>query len=314
MKSLITHPLFHFALAGAVLYFFFSRSDKAEADSGDRSREIVITNGHIDQLVSIFQKTWQRPPTASELQGLIDDFVKEEIYYREAINLGLDRDDTIIRRRMRQKIEFLTNDLNDPGDPGDEILVEYLEENPDKYRIDPRYSLRQVYLDPAKQDDVEAAVKGLVEELNGSEGSLDADQLSEMSDGLQMLSAIQKDRTKSQIGREFGADFADSLADLPVGEWSGPIRSGYGIHVVRIDGKEEGRAPELAEVRAEVLRDWSSQQQNIANTELYESLFHRYTITLEREDGARSIIAAPGSPSSEEAPPTDSATAAVPAE
>lgn len=293
MKNFWKDPFLHFLIGGAILFFVLRGNQPEDADTGDRSREIVITEGRMSQLVEIFQKTWQRPPTGQELQGLIDDFVQEEIYYREAIALGLDRDDTVIRRRMRQKIEFLSNDLADPGDPGDEVLQAWYEENPDPYREDPRYTFHQVYLDPDKHTDIESAAESLRKQLKELPSDSPDDALAELSDGLRMVPPSLVDRSETQIARELGQDFAASLADLSSDKWVGPIRSGFGFHLVRIDEKTPGRQPELADVRPQVLRDWNAERRREGNDQFYESLFHRYTITFENADGTRHQVDAP---------------------
>lgn len=295
MKPFLTSPLFHFVLAGTVLYLFFGRPDPELTDTGDRSREIVITEGRIENLVTIFQKTWQRPPTAAELQGMIDDFVQEEIYYREAIALGLDRDDTLIRRRMRQKIEFLTEDLTTPDDPGDEVLGSFLDDHPDSYRQGARFTLTQVFLDPEKhREGLEAHARELIARLETRPADQwSAEELAELGDGLALLGNRHEDISELALDRDFGKDFSATLSELPEEKWTGPLPSGYGFHLVHIAERTPGRLPELAEVREAVLRDWSSSQRNQANERLYESLFHRYTVTFERADGTRRVVDSP---------------------
>lgn len=296
VKDLWKEPLLHFVLAGAVLFLVFRTTQPDVIDTGDRSREIVITEGRINQLVEVFQRTWQRPPAARELQGLVDDFVREEIYYREAIALGLDRDDTVIRRRMRQKLEFLSNDLADPGDPGDAVLQAWYDENTEAYREPPRYTLRQVYLDPEKHDDFETAAKALRDRLSELPADVADERLSELGDGLVLISPSFRNESGARLARDLGADFAAALGDLPTGEWAGPVRSAFGFHLVRIDEKIAGRQPELSEVRDAILRDWNSEQRELGNDRLYESLFHRYTVTFENADGTRRQVDAPSPP------------------
>ncbi len=296
MKTLWKDPALHFVLGGVILFFVLRSNQPDNADTGDRSREIVITEGRITQLVEIFRKTWQRPPTGTELQGLIDDFVREEIYYREAIALGLDRDDTIIRRRMKQKIEFLSNDLLDPGDPGDEVLSAWYEENPESYQLPPRYTLRQVYLNPEKHEDIESAAKDLQAQLSQLPEDTPDDRLAELGDALHLVPVSFEDYDEFRLGRELGAKFAQELDGLPTGEWAGPMSSGFGFHLVRIEKKEAGRQPELSEVRDAILRDWNEKKRRETNDQLFESLFHRYTVTFENADGTRRQVDAPASP------------------
>ncbi len=106
----LREPLVHFLLLGGVLFLIFGLTNQTGTTNSDQ--RIVVSAGRIEQLATVFGKTWQRPPTSKELKGLIDDFVLEEVYYRQAVAMGIDRDDTIIRRRLRQKLEFLTDDVS----------------------------------------------------------------------------------------------------------------------------------------------------------------------------------------------------------
>ena len=154
MRQILKEPLLHFLLIGAVLFFVFDLVSDQNTDIDDE--KILVSVGRIVQLSNIFGKTWQRPPTREELQGLVDDFVLEEIYYRQAVAMGIDRDDTIIRRRLRQKFEFLTDDVAASIQPTDEELSEYLAAHPETFRRDSTYTFRQVYINPEKfGDDLE---------------------------------------------------------------------------------------------------------------------------------------------------------------
>ena len=150
LGRVLREPLTHFiglALAIFLLYGVVNRSAEPKAD------EIVVTSAKIEQLGGLFTKTWQRPPSAQELKGLIDDYVKEEIYNREALLLGLDRDDTVIRRRLRQKMEFLVDAEVDAMTPTDAELEVYLKANADQFRIAPMMAFEQIYLSPEKRGD-----------------------------------------------------------------------------------------------------------------------------------------------------------------
>ena len=144
MQRILKEPFLHFLLIGVGLFLVYGQTNNA--DTGDPEQRIVVSTGRIEQLANIFSKTWQRPPTKEELQGLIDDFVLEEVYYRQAVEMGIDRDDTIIRRRLRQKLEFLTADLVESIEPSAEELQAYLDENAERYRRDAVMSLTQVYV------------------------------------------------------------------------------------------------------------------------------------------------------------------------
>ena len=148
MKRLLREPLLHFLLLGAVIFAAFGFLSKR---SSGEPGTIVITQGQIENLAFAFAKTWQRPPTDPELAGLIRDRVREEIYYREALALGLDKDDTVIRRRLRQKMEFVSDDIAAQAEPTDADLDAYLQTHPDKFPVEQRFTFRQVYLNPDKR-------------------------------------------------------------------------------------------------------------------------------------------------------------------
>ena len=147
MKALLREPLVHFLLLGGLLFLFF----EWRGSGGPTSSRIVITPGLVEHLASGFGRTWQRPPTDAELKGLIDDYVKEEIATREAVGMGLDRDDTIIRRRLRQKLEFLVEDAASSAPPTDAELEAWLEKHPQSFRAEPQLAFRQVYVSPERR-------------------------------------------------------------------------------------------------------------------------------------------------------------------
>ena len=275
MKRFIREPLVQFLALGAVLFAIGLLRD--DGGSGSLNDRIAITPGHIDRFIAGFEMTWQRPPTPGELEGLIDQYINEEILYREALAMGLDRDDEMVRRRMAQKLEFLTRDLIDAAEPTDQELQEYLDANPDGYRHQPRYSFLQVYLSEERRgSDTNADAVQLLEQLRSRPGT----DLTNVGDALPLPTAMA-DASPHEIGRLFGAIFAENLATLEVGSWQGPVRSGYGLHLVRIDERVDGRSASLDEVRDEVRRDFMSERRNESNDSLMRQLRERYTVIVE---------------------------------
>lgn len=151
MKRLLKEPLFHFLLLGAGLFLAYGWTSKPGSSS--EPGKIVVTVGHVEHLAAGFATTWQRPPTDAELKGLVDDWVREEIATREAIAMGLDKDDTVIRRRLRQKLEFVSDDIAAQAEPTDAELKAYLQAHAESFHVEPRFTFSQVYLDPAKHGD-----------------------------------------------------------------------------------------------------------------------------------------------------------------
>ena len=150
MKKLLREPLGHFLLLGAAIFLAYSLVSKGASEAPVK---IVITQGQIASMVEAFALTWQRQPTSDEVKGLVLDRVREEVYYREAIALGLDKDDTIIRRRLRQKLEFVTDDIGARAQPTDDELNAYLRTHPEKFRAEQKFTFRQLYLDPKKHNE-----------------------------------------------------------------------------------------------------------------------------------------------------------------
>jgi hypothetical protein len=275
MQRLMREPLLHFLLLGAVLFVAFSF---LRDDSAPRQAHIVVSAGKIEHLAALFARTWQRPATREELDGLRNDFIREEVAYREGLALGLDRDDTIIRRRIRQKLEFIAEDLASQVEPTEADLVAYLAAHPEHFRIAPRLSFRQVYVNPEQhRNGLDAHVRDLVLALN-RDGSTDA---SELGDRIQLEHGYANISTRD-IARLFGAPFATAVVALPPGTWQGPIASGYGVHLVIVDERHDGQHPPLEAVREAVRREWENARRQERIEQFYRRLLEQYTIIVER--------------------------------
>jgi PAS domain-containing protein len=272
-----------------LLFDLIGGEDEAASDSGEQnttaprsiSKEIVVSQGRIESLVALYKKTWQRPPTKKELGALIDAFIREEIMYRQALALGLDRDDAMVRRRMKQKLEFFTEDIADLAEPTDAGLEEYLATHPDSYRLDPKFTFRQVYLNAKRRGEaLDSDVKALLAELRTAG---EAANISEAGDPL-LLDPSYRAISQRDVAKMFGQEFSDSLLEVEPGNWQGPIRSGFGVHLVFVRERIDGRLPELDEVRAAVARDWSSTMRNESNEALFDKWRSQYTVTIEQPD------------------------------
>jgi hypothetical protein len=275
MKKLLREPLVHFLLLGAGLFLLSGLvGDRAGTDSN----EILITPGHVEHLVAGFTRTWQRPPTREELAGLVQDYVREEVYYREALAMGLDKDDTIIRRRLRQKLEFLSEDTAAQAEPTDEDLRAYLKQHAEAFRVDQRLTFSHVYLNPDRHGkNLERDAEKLLAHLNRVGAKAD---VAELGDPF-LLNHTYEAVTTQEAARDFGEKFAATLGELPVGQWQGPVESGYGAHLVLVHERTEGRMPELEEVRDAVGREWTNARRLEANEKFYQALLQRYTVTIE---------------------------------
>ena len=276
MKRLLKEPLLHFLLLGAAIFIAYGVVSKRT--SGEPG-QIVITQGQVASMVEGFARTWQRPPSSEELQGLVRDRVRDEVYCREAMALGLDKDDTVIRRRLRQKLEFVSDDIAAQTEPTDADLNAYLQAHPDAFRVEPRLTFRQVYLNPEKHGERLARdAAQLLTRLNQAGGKADA---SALGDSL-LLEHTFAAVPGSEVAKQFGETFAAQLGELAPGQWRGPVESGYGVHLVFVSERTEGRLPALPEVRDVVRREWENSRRLEANEKFFQELRKRYVVTIEQ--------------------------------
>jgi hypothetical protein len=278
--SLLREPLVHFLLLGAAL-FALDAWLRPAADAG--GGEIVVSEARVRSLAQNFRRTWQRPPTRVELDGLVREHVREEVLYREALALGLDRDDTVVRRRLRQKMEFIADEAAALGKPTDAELAGYLAAHPDAFRTEPRATFSQVYLDPrrrAKTLDADAA--RLLAELNrGGAAAAPA----KASDSLLLLEPRYENAARADVARTFGDAFAAALFAQPAGRWVGPLASGYGVHLVRVEAMKPGGVAPLEDVRPLVEREWANARRKALGEAFYDKLRAKYKVTVRMPGG-----------------------------
>lgn len=263
-------PFLHFMLLGAGLFVLFRLV--AGGDAG-AERRVVVDEGTVEHLVETFELTWQRPPTPDELTALVDERVREEILAREAMALGLADDDTVVRRRLRQKMELLAESASrvEPA-PGE--LEAWFAEHVEDYRIPARLSLRQVFVSVERREaDAADDARRLLAELR--DGRV-ADPVA-AGDSV-MLPYALRDEPLTEVERVFGRDFAAAVASVPAGAWTGPVGSGYGLHVVFVDERIDSRLPALEEVRDAALRDWQAGQVRAAREAFYQAVRAGYDV------------------------------------
>ena len=273
MTRALKEPLLHFLLLGAALFAAYSVLSARETTRD----AIVVSPGKVEHLAALFSRTWQRPPTREELEGLINDFVREEAAYREGMAVGLDRDDTIIRRRIRQKLEFVAENLARQIEPSDDNLAAYLAAHPDDFRIDPRLTFRHVYLHPDQRGEtIDSDVRELLITLNG-DPSIDASTLGDRI----LLEHGYADVSLRDVASLLGQQFAAAVNELDPGSWNGPVGSGYGVHLVIVDEYSKGRLPELSESRDQVRREWENAQRLAAIDSFYSNMLEKYEVFIE---------------------------------
>lgn len=275
LRRLLREPLLHFLVLALAIFAIYGLIGRWRAEETDR---IEVTPARIEQLATLFAATWQRPPAAEELKGLIDDYVKEEIYYREAKKLGLDVEDTVVRRRLRLKMEFLNDAGVDSLVPSDADLQAYLRRNPAKFETGPETAFEQVFLNPQKRSDrIDQDAGAILASLNSASH---ADFMS-LGDAT-LLPAELPLSSGAAIGQTFGMEFAEAMNGLPVGVWAGPVASSFGFHIVRVAERKPGRVPLLAEVRDAVAREWANDKRKELEERSFNELLKRYSVVIEK--------------------------------
>lgn len=268
VRAVMREPLLQFFVAGVVIFLLFEYVANPETTAEE---QIVVTSGHIEHLVTLFVKTRQRPPSEVELRGLVDNFILEEVLYREAKAIGLDQDDTIIRRRLKQKMEFLVDDFS-AANPSDVDLRKFVEADPERFRADARISFEQFYFSDAESTAVNAVLVSLQngEPIDSNIASLSG-----------LLPQRFDDASESSVASQFGESFKESLFALEADDWTGPVESPFGMHLIKIDNLVEGRIPALAEIRAVVEREWRVDRRDAAQQAFFDQLRAKYVITIE---------------------------------
>ncbi len=272
MKKFYKEPLLHFLIIGVLIFTLFSIVNKEEdIVSGNK---IVVSTADIQRLSSNWAKKWNRPPTENELQGLVDSYIREEVYYREALALGLDKNDTILRRRLMQKMEFLSNDLAALNKPDETELNAFFLDNQEKYELPARVSFTHIYFSLDKRG------AKVVEDAKSVLSGLDLPRAPELGDSFMMQYDFVKE-TPFEVERLFGKVFANQLFTLETNTWLGPIESGYGLHLVRISEKIDSSIQELALVIDKVRTDLMFERRQKMNKEIYEKFKERYEIVVD---------------------------------
>ena len=285
IRRLLREPLLHFLLAGTALFLLYEASNRGGSDA---PREIVISESRVTAIAENFATVWMRPPTVEELKGLVDDYVAEEIFYREAIAMGLDRDDTVIRRRLRQKMEFISDSVADSGEPTDAQLQSYLMQNAEKFARPAELTFLQVYLSAERRGDtVRADAEKLLAELQAGRGPADPAEAGDTT----LLPTTMVAASPQAIVNVFGQEFARQVDEAPLGQWSGPIESAFGLHLVRVNERVVGKAPMLGEFRPIVLREWQAEHRQRQNQSLLATLRDKYEVRV--EGPAATLFSAP---------------------
>jgi hypothetical protein len=269
LRSIVREPLMHFLLAGAALFVALGWRD---ASPDPASRSIVVDEEAVGRLAANWAQTWRRAPTPVEIDGLIREYIREEVYYREAKRLGLDENDSVIRRRLRAKMEYLAAAEVESSVPDEATLQAWFARDPARYAASGKVSFTQVYLG----SDAKAAAQRIAALGRGASAA---------AAGVSIALPSGMDRAdRAAVDRVFGTGFFDALARQKKIQWAGPVASGFGFHAVHVAAFEPGRAPVLAEVRHEVENDWRAATRAAREASAFQTLLDGYTIRIEKPE------------------------------
>ena len=277
VRRWLREPLLHFLVIGGALFTAYAALNRDPNDQKDR-RRIVLTENDLSQMTIATLAQGRPAPTIEQMRSLLEAKIREEVLYREALGMGLDKDDIIVKRRMLQKMDFLAEDLSDLREPSREELQAWFKNNASRFAYPPRISFRHLYFsfDKHGANTAEAAAAALKQIAGKPADSPDAAALADPF----MFRDYYADRSPDQVGSEFGAKFERSVFELKPGSWLGPLESGFGWHLVFVESLTPGRVPEFAEVESEVKSEWIRDQRAEFKRKAYEAMKARYEIVL----------------------------------
>ena len=277
VQRMVREPLVHFLVLGASLFLLQALINPGSVSR--RTTRIVIGPDELAWIATTWLQQYRQPPTQTQLHALVDDYVREEVLYREALAMGLDRDDIIIKRRMVQKMSFLSEDIATEHPPTHQELERYFAAHRERYRLPPRLTFTHVYFSTDRRG---AATRADAERVLATLGGAKAPARAPERGDRFMLQYDFAERSPDEIAQLFGGMFAESLfARAQVTEWQGPVTSSFGLHLVRVIGRTPGRLPVFDEVAALVSQDYDLERRDDANGQRYASLRRRYTVTVD---------------------------------
>jgi peptidyl-prolyl cis-trans isomerase C len=273
----LREPLLQFLVVG-VLLFVGWRAVSPDSYARIPINRIELTDDDLAQLATTWMMAGRAPPSAQQMQRLVDDRVREEVLYREALALGLDKDDTIVKRQLARKMEFLAEDVSKLEEPEPGELKAWFEKNGERFALPPRVTFRHVYFSPDRRgamvrNDAERALTRLASK------PIDAPDIATAGDPF-MFQQFYGDRPFDEIARQFGPSFARALLQLAPGGWAGPIESGYGWHIVFAESLTPQRVPDYEEIESEVKAAWIEDRRNEVRARMYEAMLARYEVVL----------------------------------
>jgi parvulin-like peptidyl-prolyl isomerase len=287
LTAVLRQPMLHFLVGGAMLFVAYDvlgGGDRGAVDRAqDRERRILVTRGQIESLANGFAARWRRPPAEDELAELIAEHVREEALVREALALGLDQGDAVVRRQLRLKMEFLAQDTASLGEPTDGEFQALLTRQADRFSLPAQVSFRHVFLDTARRG--EAAAQAEAGRLVAALQNLDGEATAEETGDRFLAGYAFRQMSAPEIGRRFGGDVAAALEVAPIGRWMGPVPSAYGLHLLRVEARTDARLPPLDEVRPALRAEWASRRRREALDAYVATLVSHYAVTVEGAAG-----------------------------
>ena len=277
LRKLLREPLLQFILIGVVLFGVWRVVNPA-ADMRGPSNRIVVTNDDLKQMALVWVAQGRPPPTPQQMQNLIETKVREEVLYREALALGLDKDDTIVKRQLARKMEFLAEDVSKLEEPKSGELSAWYEKNKARFALPPRVSFRHVYFSPDRRGEMLARMpNGRWRDLRASQW---IGQAAATAGDPFMFQDYYGDRSFDELAKAFGPQFARALIGVKPGAWAGPIESGYGWHVVFVESLTPERIPMYEEVEADVKAAWVEDHRDEVRSRMYETMRAHYEVVL----------------------------------
>ena len=274
---LLRDPLIHFLLIGAAIYAAYGLVDPAAEE--ENAATITISQEEIQSINEQWTRLWNRPPTEAELADMLRKHVRTRILYKEALAMGLDRNDQVIERRLAQKIELLSRSLVVPEPPSDEVLTAWYAQNTEQFRAPDAYTLSQVFFDPDRRGDRTSEDAAAALATLQAMGAVPED-LSAYGDG-GVVGSYYAGRDRVELGKLFGGGFVNQLVQLEPGRWHGPVLSGYGTHLVYVHQVVKPEPPALADIRDQVLEAWMLEQVEERSAAFIDDLIERYDVVVE---------------------------------
>lgn len=274
--KLLKEPLVHFAVGGAILFAAYALLDREQPATAG-FEPVRIGEGEVRWLQETWTNQWLRKPSPQELQGLVADLVTEELLAREAREMGLEENDTIVRRRLAQKLKFLVEDTSRLVDPAEKELRQFYADNSTRFQSDARFTFSQLFFNPDQRKDATSDAKAVLHDL---ETARRRDPPAAVGDRL-LVGADFQNIDEKVVTSLFGPEFTQAVLALPAGKWSGPVTSGYGVHLVSLADVTPAKLRPFEEVREEVLADWRREQEHEVNLRYLAQLREKFGVVFD---------------------------------